>query len=71
MTDIVKPMSLETEQHLIGAVMRGGRKTYEKVKDFISSEMFWSVSHRSVWEGIKKIYENGMQLDVVIIGVCW
>ena len=35
MTDIVKPMSLETEQHLIGAVMRGGRKTYEKVKDFI------------------------------------
>lgn len=68
MTDIVKPMSLETEQHLIGAVMRGGRKTYEKVKDFISSEMFWSVSHRSVWEGIKKIYDNGMQLDVVIIG---
>jgi replicative DNA helicase len=68
MTDIVKPMSLETEQHLIGAVMRGGRKTFEKVKDFIDSEMFWSVSHRSVWDGIKKIYDNGMQLDVVIIG---
>lgn len=68
MTDIAKPMSLETEQHLIGAVMRGGRKTFEKVKDFITSEMFWSVSHRSVWDGMRKIYDNGMQLDVVIIG---
>lgn len=68
MTEITRPMSLETEQHLIGAVMRGGRKTFEKVKDFITPEMFWSVSHRSVWEGIKKIYDNGMQLDVVIIG---
>ena len=69
MTDIIqRPMSLETEQHLIGAVLRGGRKTYEKVKDFIHGEMFWSVSHRSVWDGIGKIYENGMQLDVVIVG---
>jgi replicative DNA helicase len=68
MTDIQRPMSLETEQHLIGAVLRGGRKTYEKVKDFIGSEMFFSVSHRSVWEGMDKIYANGMQLDVVIVG---
>lgn len=62
------PMSLETEQHLIGAVMRGGRKTYERVKDFISPLMFWSTSHQSVWEGIGRIYESGLQIDVVIIG---
>jgi replicative DNA helicase len=69
MTDAIqKPMSLETEQRLIGAVMRGGRVTYEHVKDFITSEMFWSVAHQSVWDGIGRIYENGMQLDVVIIG---
>lgn len=68
MTDVIQPMSLETEQHLIGAVMRGGRKTFEKVKDFITADMFWSASHRSVWDGMRKIYDNGMQLDVVIIG---
>lgn len=68
MTDIIQPMSLETEQHLIGAVMRGGRAAFEKVKDFITAEMFWSASHRSVWEGMRRIYDNGMQLDVVIIG---
>lgn len=66
--DIKKPMSLETEQHLIGAVLRGGRETYEKVKDFITPDMFWSVSHQSVWAGIDKIYNNGMQLDTVIVG---
>lgn len=69
MTDAIKqPMSLETEQNLIGSVMRGGRATFERVKDFIQPEMFWSVSHQSVWSGIERIYENGMQLDVVIIG---
>lgn len=66
--DIKKPMSLETEQHLIGAVLRGGRETYEKVKDFITPDMFWSVSHQSVWAGMGKIYNNGMQLDTVIVG---
>jgi len=68
LNNVPTPMSLETEQHLIGAVMRGGRRTFEKVKDFITAEMFWSGSHRSVWEGMRKIYENGMQLDVIIIG---
>lgn len=63
-----KPMSYETEQHLLGAVMRGGRTAFEKIKDVITSEMFGSVSHRQVWEGMLKIYNNGMQLDVVIIG---
>lgn len=69
MTDTIKPpMSLDTEQHLIGAVMRGGRQTFEKVKDVITPDMFWSDSHKSVWRGIEKIYDNGMQLDVIIIG---
>lgn len=68
-TEAIKPpMSLETEQHLIGAVLRGGRETFEKVKDFITSDMFWSDSHKSVWAGIVKIYDNGMQLDTVIVG---
>ena len=65
---VAPPMSLETEQHLIGAVMRGGRATFERVKDFILPEMFWSVSHQSVWKGIGKIYDSGLQIDTVIIG---
>jgi replicative DNA helicase len=64
----LKPVSLETEQHLIGAILRGGRSTFERVKDFITAEMFWSVSHRNVWNGLEKIYAAGLQLDVVIVG---
>lgn len=65
---VAPPMSLETEQHLIGACLRGGRATFERVKDFILPEMFWSISHQSVWNGIAKIYESGLQIDTVIIG---
>lgn len=66
--EIQQPKSLETEQHLIGATLRGGRATYERVKDFIIPEMFWSISHQSVWNGIGRVYDNGMQIDTVIIG---
>lgn len=62
------PSSTETEQHLVGAVLRGGRMTFERVKDFISYDMFFSRSLGYVWNGIQKVYDAGMQIDVVIVG---
>lgn len=63
-----KPISLPTEQHLIGAVLRGGRSSFEQVKDFILPEMFFSIGHQSVWQGLFKVYDAGLQLDTVIVG---
>lgn len=62
-----RPKSIESEQALIGAVLRGGRETFERVR-FISSSMFFSTSNQNVWSGIERIYENGMSIDVIVIG---
>lgn len=58
----------EIEKSIIGAVLRGGRAAYERVRDIVSAEMFASVSHRQVWDAIQKMYDDGMQIDTIIVG---
>lgn len=63
-----RPMSLETEASLLGAVMRGGRETFGAVEEIIKPEMFWLVSNQIIWGAIKSIYDNGMEIDTVVVG---
>lgn len=63
-----KPVSIDNEQALIGSVLRGGRAAYEKIKDFVNPEMFSSLSRRTVWEAIKRLYDNNLQIDVIVLG---
>ncbi len=63
MSDIIPPMSLDSEQALIGACLRGGRATYERIKDAITAEMFWSDSHKQVWKAIGKVYDCGYWVE--------
>jgi len=67
MTSDMLPRSIELEQALIGAVLRGGRAAYEKV-NFVIPDMFFYASHRIVWRAIERVYQAGMQIDVIIIG---
>jgi replicative DNA helicase len=67
MTSDMLPRSIESEQALIGAVLRGGRAAYEKV-NFVSQDMFFYTSHRIVWRAIERIYQAGMQIDVIVVG---
>jgi replicative DNA helicase len=67
MTDDVSPRSAEAEKALIGAVLRGGRAAYEKA-DFVKSDIFWYTSHQIVWKAIERVYKNGMQIDVIMVG---
>lgn len=67
-TPIQQPVSVESEQALIGSVLRGGRVAFEKVKDFIRDDMFWSTSHKSVWKALQRIYNNDLQIDVIVLG---
>jgi replicative DNA helicase len=67
MTTDIRPKSIESEQALIGAVLRGGRVVYEKV-NFINSENFFCTSHQTVWRAIERVYKNGLQIDVIVVG---
>jgi replicative DNA helicase len=67
MTIDIRPRSIELEQALIGAILRGGRATYERI-NFINSETFFYTSHQTVWRAIESIYKNGMQIDVIVVG---
>jgi replicative DNA helicase len=67
MTNDVRPKSIKSEQALIGAVLRGGRAAYEKI-NFINSETFFYTSHQTIWRAIERVYKNGMQIDVIVVG---
>jgi replicative DNA helicase len=67
MTNDISPKSIDAEQALIGAVLRGGRAAYEKT-DFVKPDVFWYTSHQIVWRAIQRVYDNGMQIDVIVVG---
>lgn len=68
MTDSLQPVSIESERALIGCVLRGGRPAFERVREIAAPEMFWSASHQAVWAAIERMYEQGLQIDVILIG---
>lgn len=66
--DDLKPISQESEQALIGCVLRGGRGTYERVREIVTPEMFWWSSHQSIWQALERLYEAGHQIDTIVLG---
>ena len=66
--DAMNPVSTESEGALLGSILRGGREVYAKACEIVTGEMFWSTSHRSVWECFERLYNNGMQIDVIVTG---
>lgn len=64
----LKPVSIESERALIGCVLRGGRETFEIARAIVKAEMLWSSSHQEVWKALEKVYEAGLQIDVIILG---
>lgn len=58
----------DSEEALIGSVLRGGLPVYQRVKEIVNPEMFGNLSYGEVWNAIEKLYEAGLGIDTITVG---
>lgn len=58
----------DSEEGVIGSVLRGGLPVYQRVKDIIRPEMFGNNSNGEIWNAIEKLFERGLGIDTITVG---
>lgn len=58
----------DSEDALIGSVLRGGLPVYQRVKEIVRPEMFGNVSYGEIWNAVEKLYESGLSIDTITVG---
>lgn len=58
----------DSEDALIGSVLRGGLPVYQRVKEIVKPEMFGNVSYGEIWNAIDKLFEDGLSIDTITVG---
>lgn len=60
----IPPQDIETERALLGAIMLNPGGMYE-VADLLSMDAFYSPKHRTIYDGMRSLYERGEPVDLV------
>lgn len=58
----------DNEAGLIGAVLRGGSKTFDSVSDIVKSDNFRTTAHADIWSAFSRLHERGLGIDVITVG---
>lgn len=61
------PMSIDSEQAVLGGIIHSGGKALMDVQDIISREDFYRSDHRVIWDAMVKLDELDAPMDIVTI----
>jgi len=69
MNQVIKPppMSIDSEQAVLGGIIHSGGKALMDVQDIISREDFYRSDHRVIWGAMTKLDELDAPMDIVTI----
>ena len=64
----VQPSSSEAEKALLGSVLLGGTKIFEKAKSWVrASDTFYSNINQQLWKSIQSLYRNKEEIDTITV----
>lgn len=58
----------DSEASLIGAVLRGGTKTYEQVRELVSANDFGVHAYGFAWQAVEHLHQDGLNIDTITVG---
>lgn len=58
----------QSEASLLGAVLRGGSKTFEQVRELVSVSDFGVHAFSFAWQAMERLYIDGMSIDTITVG---
>jgi len=61
------PMSIDSEQAVLGGIIHSGGKALMDVQDIISREDFYRSDHRVIWDAMVKLDELDAPMDIVTV----
>ncbi len=61
------PMSIDSEQAVLGGIIHSGGKALMDVQDMISREDFYRSDHRIIWDAMVKLDELDAPMDIVTV----
>ncbi len=69
MNQVIKPppMSIDSEQAVLGGIIHSGGKALMDVQDMIGREDFYRSDHRIIWDAMVKLDELDAPMDIVTI----
>jgi len=69
MNTVIKPppMSIDSEQAVLGGIIHSGGKALMDVQDIINREDFYRSDHRVIWDAMTKLDDLDAPMDIVTI----